>query len=322
MTFDSFAGNLLLKEQLYSLFKSKKVPHCMIFEGPNGSGKKTIADIIARALVCSSDDIFSCDNCLNCKKVINKTHPDVIYPEKSGALQSFSVATARKIREDAYVIPNEAKHKVYIFQDANNMNSSAQNALLKILEEPPKNVIFIFICESSSSFLDTIKSRSQIFSVVNVSKKEAFDFICKNYPEFNENEINNAVLKSGENIGKTIEILNSSDLSEILELAEQIAKTLVLSNEFELLKISGKISTDRKNLRLLLNFLAEILRDALVGDIKNEISRNLSQQISQKKILSLINIVNKTNDLVSYNANGALLITYFTSNFYMAVLSD
>jgi DNA polymerase III gamma/tau subunit len=115
-----------------------------------------------------SCDICSCDVCT---KIEKKIHPDIIYIEKC-SLTTIGIEEIRKIRKSAYIMPNEAKYKIYIVKYGELLTPQAQNAFLKILEEPPKNVIFIVICDNSSNLLKTIKSRFQIFGIDNANKNQ------------------------------------------------------------------------------------------------------------------------------------------------------
>ena len=180
MNLNSFIGNYHIKNQLSALFCQKKFPHAILLEGEKGLGKRTLAKIIAQAAVCENlEEDLACETCASCQKVEKEIHPDVIYPEKTGVMQSYSITTVRKIRVDAYVAPNESSRKVYIFTDADTMGIPAQNALLKVLEEPPQNVIFILTCQSSTNLLATLCSRMLRFAVSTVSQEELQEYFEK-----------------------------------------------------------------------------------------------------------------------------------------------
>ena len=94
-----------------------------------------------------------------------RQHPDIAVYGGKGGSRSFHVEEVRQIRDSAAVMPNEAQAKVYILDGADHMTEQAQNALLKVLEEPPSYVIFLLTCGAASSLLPTVRSRAQIFRV-------------------------------------------------------------------------------------------------------------------------------------------------------------
>lgn len=129
--------------------KRGKLPQTILFYGEEGWGKTTAAKFTAKI-------ILSTEN----PNLIDKDiHPDVIWAEHSGKLGGFSVDTVRFICQNAYIKPNNSDSKVYIFDDCDAITIQAQNALLKIVEEPPRGVYFIFTATSRNIFLPTMLSR-------------------------------------------------------------------------------------------------------------------------------------------------------------------
>ena len=141
---------------LLSLIKNGSLPHAALFTGQNSAYN---ADLFAAAAVCSSGGEKPCGECSNCIKAIAKSHPDIIYCEPKKPNNPYPVDYVREIRRDAGIMPNEAAKKVYIFTCADNISAGAQNALLKIIEEPPAAVMFALCCNKKEQLLDTILSR-------------------------------------------------------------------------------------------------------------------------------------------------------------------
>lgn len=322
MNFNNLIGNNAIKAQLKAMFTKNKIPHAILVTGAKGLGKKTLAKIIAQTAVCSNlSDGIACGSCANCQKAAKNIHPDIIYPEKSGALQSYSISTVRQIRTDAYISPNEAAKKVYIFVDVDNMGIPAQNAILKVLEEPPKNVIFIFTCTSASNLLPTVRSRVQQFALKPVSQPELLTHLKETCTKTVSKDLSEIANVASGNIGLAVDLLTSSDFEFTSNTANEIAQNLVSAREFDLIFAVSKVSDDRKNFAKTLAFLETILKDALLlsGGAKlnkNIASNRLSEKLSTKQILNLIEVVAQTKKLIDKNVNTSILINYFCSNLY------
>ncbi len=322
MNFNNFIGNNTVKYQLQNMFVKNKIPHAILLEGARGLGKRTFANIIAQTAVCTNlSNGLACGNCSNCHKAQKNIHSDIIYPEKSGALQTFNISTIRQIRADAYVAPNEAARKVYIFTDVDNMGVPAQNAILKVLEEPPKNVVFIFTCVAPSNLLQTVRSRLQQFSLKPVSKTDMLEYLQKTFTENDIENLNATINISSGNIGSAIELLTSSDLENVANLAEKIAYAIASPREFELISAVSQVAEERKNFFKVLTFLEPILKEALflsqgVNLTKSGIAQLLAQKVSTKQILNLIEVVAQTKKYIDKNVNPSILSAFFCSSLY------
>ena len=135
MNLTRLAGNGPLKRQLELETARRGLSHAYILSGPAGSGKRTLAGLLAAALVCTGGGERPCLSCPGCRKALAGIHPDIVRAGDDG--KDISVAQVRQLRADAYIRPNEADRKIYILENAQTMNPSAQNAMLKLLEEGP-----------------------------------------------------------------------------------------------------------------------------------------------------------------------------------------
>ncbi len=142
-------------EELENRLHGKNVASSVIIYG---QARERYAKELAKAYLCEGQKT-PCGVCLHCLKVEKDIHPDVIVIGEDGA--SLKVSTVREMRADAYVHPNEAKRKIYIITRAETLNASAQNALLKLLEEGPSFAVFFFLLPNPEQLLDTIQSRSE-----------------------------------------------------------------------------------------------------------------------------------------------------------------
>ena len=229
---DSFVGNDNLKETVATAVKSGRFPHAFIIEGEPGSGRHTFAKILAAAAVCD-DSEAPCGRCRTCNLVENDGYCDVLTYKPDGA--TFKIDTVRSIRENAFIYPIEAKRKVNILLDCDKMSEQSQNALLKILEEPPKFMVFILVCRNALSLLTTVRSRCITLSVKNPDFNDAFNFIKvkKGLPDDN---IKEALENSHGNIGLALDILDGST-DKAVELAREFYSFLCDRNRLECAKV-------------------------------------------------------------------------------------
>ena len=162
-------------ENLLLLSENHLVPHAVIIESECiDDAVKFVKELVLRAF-CTSESKKPCGKCSACLKILSDSHADVklISPEKGSS--SIKVEKIRKIREDAYIKSNEGSYKFYIVQNGDLMTTQSQNAFIKVLEEPPKNVVFIILCNSISSLLATVRSRCQIYRMNN-PKDDSFEY--------------------------------------------------------------------------------------------------------------------------------------------------
>lgn len=325
MKFVRFAGNEKVKRQLTYLQESGRLPHAFVIEGEEGLGKRTLAKEIALNLFCKSDD-KPCLSCPQCTKVQKGIHPDVYEYSAPGAANSFHVQTVREIIEDVYMQPNEADYKIYILGNCQCMNMNAQNALLKVLEEPPEYVIFILTTESKFALLETVLSRSVVISLEGVNDNQAADYICAHNEGVSYDDALNACRIQGGNIGKAMQMLGDSKLSEISTIANNICSALTANDEYSLLKACAVFDRDRECTVSTLSLLKTVFRDALVyGDGSQvlsgqaEAASRLSHELSKKKLVNLVLACDDLISLVKKNANNAIVITKICYDFRRAV---
>ncbi|MBR5473610.1 MAG: DNA polymerase III subunit [Clostridia bacterium] len=152
---------------------SRRIPHAILIEGVNETAKRELAAYIATAAVCSGESA-PCGNCLNCHQANAKSHPDISYIVPLEGKKNLSVDQIRELRTDAYVKPHSAEKRVFIIEYADRMNPQAQNALLKVLEEPPADVIFILLTPSKTVLLDTIISRCVLLSLIENAQETKY----------------------------------------------------------------------------------------------------------------------------------------------------
>ncbi|MBO4218664.1 MAG: DNA polymerase III subunit gamma/tau [Erysipelotrichaceae bacterium] len=167
-TFDEVAGQKSVVTTLLNAVNSNKLAHAYLFCGPRGTGKTTVAKLLAKTINCTSEGERPCGKCPNCLEIQESTYPDVI---ELDAASNNGVDEVREIIEKVKYAPLNGKYKVYIIDEVHMMTSSAFNALLKTLEEPPEYCIFILATTEPHKVLPTIISRCQRFDFKKIDHR-------------------------------------------------------------------------------------------------------------------------------------------------------
>lgn len=147
------------KVQVNNHFSADRLLHAYLVVGPEGSDRSDFVNRLAAALVCDGKDEVPCGHCPQCRKAEKGIHPDILHIRRPENRTVFPVSTIRDLCADTFVVPNDARRKVYILHEAELMNASAQNAFLKTLEEPPAHCSFIIPIADPSLLLVTVRSR-------------------------------------------------------------------------------------------------------------------------------------------------------------------
>lgn len=170
MNLSALEGNQRIKEQLSQRERGRGLSHAYIISGPPGSGRHALARQLAAAMLCTGAGERPCGKCGPCLKVAKGLHPDVSVISGPEGGKPIAVDQVRQLRSDAYIRPNEGERKVYLLEGADQMNPSAQNAMLKLLEEGPPYAAFLLIAENAGGLLQTVRSRCEELALTPVSE--------------------------------------------------------------------------------------------------------------------------------------------------------
>ncbi len=213
MNFSGFYGNDPIKTILNShLF------HAYLIEGPEGSGKHTLANLITNALVCDGENP-PCGTCRQCYKFRERCHPDII-----DIPSDLPVDEMRQVLAGIVLTPNDAKHKVYRIDKAEKLHPAAQNLLLKTLEEPPEYAVFLLLCNAKEGVLETVRSRCQTLTTAPLPESVIRDHFIKTFGSYDEKAQNAALLSAGF-LGKAVELYQSGD-GEAVERCKALIEAL------------------------------------------------------------------------------------------------
>ena len=212
MGFERLLGNEQLKANLVSARRKGKMSHFYLISGPRGSGRHTLADLIAASLLCREPE-GPCGICRTCRKLAAKNHPDYITvddPEK----KTVTVDLIRDARSDIFIRPNEGDKKIYLFPRAQDMGIPGQNALLKVLEEPPAYGVFLLLTDNPDKLLPTVRSRCVELKLKALPGELLRRTLESEFPDADRALIDGAVMRSGGYLGQARELMEGAGLSD------------------------------------------------------------------------------------------------------------
>ena len=245
-------------ERMESLIKSKRTPHALLILGEKGAGKRTFALHFAMALLCR-DGLYPCFNCSFCKKAAGFNHPDIIYAGGNEKTSKIGVDEIRRLRAETSKVPQEGSRKVFIIEDAENLTTEAQNAFLKILEEPPDDTVFILTCNKQQALLETVVSRLTSLSLPIIDaglKKEALKRLS---PKSSDEEIE---LAAGvfSTVGKAFDVLKEGQVRDNFKKSLEAAELIKNKKRYQLLCIFSHYNSakERESFKELLSLTLSV----------------------------------------------------------------
>lgn len=260
--------NSRVYEYVERVVDKNAVPHALLISGADDE-KEKIANLLARAILCTGER-KPCGACNSCRKAEAMIHPDLLVFETEKTM--IQVDEIRDIRKDAFIFPNDGEKKVYIIKAADKMNPQAQNAFLKILEEPPKFTTFILLCTNHNSFLTTILSR-----VTHLRLQEQEDY--------------------------------SEVSDETKELAGLVAESIAKRDELEILSTFMQCEKRKRDEMLeFYSYLRAVLRDSMVQDalpndllINDKAAKAVATALNVREIFKTMEITENARRLTTQN---------------------
>lgn len=265
-----FYGNSKQKSYFSSLIKEGKYAHAYILEAPRGAGKKTFALRLAATLARKLDDAPSEQKEKKCRRILDGISPDVRMLRREEDKKSIGVDAVRDFCSTVFLTPSELNFKMYIFDEADLITPQAQNALLKIIEEPPVGVYMLLLCENALSLLSTVRSRAQKISLDTFPEHQLRSFALQRSLDGAENEekLAFAARMAGGSIGMLQKLLND----EAFEFSAYAAAKKVIEGQvakdrgvsyFNFLKQITDFVTVREALDALTSYLLSAYSDLM-----------------------------------------------------------
>ena len=297
-----FCYNKRAQETLAAFVNGGRFPHALLLEGPEGSGQRTFAREIAAALFCRGEH-KPCGSCNQCRKVLEQNHPDVEYYGGDGSRRSFHIDTIRQLRQNAWLLPGEAPCRVCVLCGAENMTDQAQNALLKILEEPPEHTVFILTAENRAMLLPTILSRVQTIRLEPLTPAEILPVLRERCPDQPGKKLEWAA-ETADTIGQALALLADESLQKHAQLAQRMLELLCNGSEYDLLTAVEPVSRKREDLLEVCTQLRQLLTAELTRAASGGESR-----FSTRRITRMLEALDDLLPRVQQNGNTLLLST-------------
>lgn len=310
-----FYGNATALHTLTSAVQGGRLCHAYLIEGEDGTGKTAFARLFAAAVLCTGKGDRPCGECSACYKTQRSVHPDLhVYEDDT----KNKVDTVRKIKESVYTLPNDGDYKVYLICRAEELTIEAQNALLKILEEPPEDTVFLLTCRNRAVLAKTVVSRCIPIRLTAVTQEECTDALVSREEADPEVAARLAAELHG-NIGAALNALADSDYEQEKSRCLAVLDAILSGSEYSLLKAlaayeNAKAKTGQS--ARLLECLTTVTRDALVvksgeacfvGAFSDH-SVRLAEKYTAAQLMELIRLFEETGSYLKYNVNQSLML--------------
>ena len=300
-------------EALINNFKQRclknPLSHAHLIVGEDGVGKGKLANILAKFIL-NGD--------------LDREYVDII--NYSSEKSSFGVDDVRDIIEEVYKKPFEKDKKVIIIHEGNKLTIQAQNALLKTIEEPPKGVYIIILCESLELILDTIKSRCEIYKLKPLTKSELYEYIKIKKFNYYENEIKSAIAFSEGVPGRIDRYFNDDKLRELRNNIVILIKNLNKNDLEAILQQEESFSNLKNDKEEVLNIFGLFIRDILINkEIENEEFiinsdklediKELTKEMSFKKLNNMIKTIEEARRNIKSNVSWGMTLRVMLMGF-------
>lgn len=324
-TFRDVYGNEEVKSLFASCIKEKRLSHAYMLVGPAGCGKKTLTHAVAAELARrdgSGEELVA--------KIAGGHSPDVLtIPTEE---KRIGIDTVRAFVSTVYLTPNELDFKMYIFEDADRLTPQAQNALLKIIEEPPKNVYIFLLCENPGSLLGTVRSRVISVNMQTFGSEEVRAYLAEHGEagEASEERTEFAIKMSRGALGAVRELMSQENkefdaYTKAAELVSMLSKKNRSVSYFDFLTSLTSFADSTEKLSLLLKYLLALYRDILSAQnseyieldmLDDDTAVHYASLFSVRTALAALELASEVKRNMNFNTNLGLAAFYLAENLW------
>ncbi|MBO5908153.1 MAG: AAA family ATPase [Clostridia bacterium] len=335
--FTRLVGNDETKNRIGSLIDAGRMPHAFLISGASGSGKMTLATEIAASLNCErrgeSNSPLPCGKCDACRRIYESNFTDVKVLRKPTDRATIGVEPIKLLREDMFLSATESDYKIYIIDDAELMTPEAQNALLKVLEEPPTEIVIMLLTATPDKILTTIKSRVQHISTTLFTDAELEEHLCarsdsaRMLKNTSPDKLRAIVMSSGGRLGEAEALMDrkraavcESEREDVLRIVRSVRHGSGYGETYSAMSV---LPTKRAELSRMLELLLSALRDLvtlrhspearLLFFTSREECISLSDSIGWRRLYEIYDAVCKAYEYCSMNANVSNLVANLTA---------
>lgn len=337
-TFDELVGQDAIVQTLKNALTKNKIAHAYLFCGPRGTGKTSIARLFAKALNCDEGVGYQCNRCSNCEAINENSHPDVI---EIDAASNSGVEEVRNLIDKVKYGPIKGRYKVYIIDEVHMMTNSAFNALLKTLEEPPSNTVFILCTTEPYKLLPTIVSRCQRYDFTKIPDEQLDKLLKRVLKEecitYEDGVIESLVELANGGARDALSILDQiiaySNNHISLKNIEDVFGLTSIENKIELLTLLSKKDTqktlsfveslEKRNVDIsrllfeLLNILKDVLiyskttQPSLLKYINEASAKSIINMFKSDELLNIIDLLIKCQNEIKISSNPLFILEIY-----------
>ncbi len=315
LTFHSFIGNRRVVEILRRAVHRGRLPHALIFAGPSGVGKRTLALLLAQYLNClqpTNDE--ACNNCTACRKIMASTHPDVRIIERDGAY--IKIDQLRNLINEVAFQPFEGRYRVAILEGAEQMRVEAANCLLKTLEEPASRSILILVTPKPYLLLNTIHSRARMLQFGLIEEAEIEAYLAGRVSRSPQDAHLAAVLSNG-SLGAAL-AFDAERTRDLRRQALRFVTMLLGDGRFtEVSALAASVAKEKESFQSWIDIAAMLLQDVYYAqvaparmsqvDIAGELT-GLAQSVSHSAVVSAVEAITSLKAALFQNVNRQLAL--------------